>query len=406
MRSPTFVAAVCLLLVFSHLNAQTPPNAPLTLEAALARAVAFNPTIAAARLRRATDLAGVAVARERLNPEARVEFERETPTQAYGLSVPWETGGKRARRIAVSEAALAAGEAEIARIEIDVRAQVRRSYISRVIAEARLALVEELRSIATRARDAADQRFQAGSSPRLEVLQAQLALSQAENEATAVGGTATAARTELNALLGFPLEAPTVVAPPSEASLALTFPDALARAQASNAELLVLDRRLTEQRARIALARALQKPDVTPEVQITRGAEPEFSTGWRTAVALTLPILTTHRAGVQLEEATLAQLQRERDAAAARISGEVAAALAVADAQRRLYIRYRDEILPQAVEVERIAEDAYRLGQTGIAALLQALQASREARLQALQASADLQNALADLERATGAPIP
>ncbi len=393
MRSPTFVAAVCLLLVFSHLNAQTPPNAPLTLEAALARAVAFNPTIAAARLRRATDLAGVAVARERLNPEARVEFERETPTQAYGLSVPWETGGKRARRIAVSEAALAAGEAEIARIEIDVRAQVRRSYISRVIAEARLALVEELRSIATRARDAADQRFQAGSSPRLEVLQAQLALSQAENEATAVGGTATAARTELNALLGFPLEAPTVVAPPSEASLALTFPDALARAQASNAELLVLDRRLTEQRARIALARALQKPDVTPEVQITRGAEPEFSTGWRTAVALTLPILTTHRAGVQL-------------AAAARISGEVAAALAVADAQRRLYIRYRDEILPQAVEVERIAEDAYRLGQTGIAALLQALQASREARLQALQASADLQNALADLERATGAPIP
>ena len=77
-------------------------------------------------------------------------------------------------------------------------------------------------------------------------------------------------------------------------------------------------------------------------------------------------------------------------------------AAAIADAQRQQYLRYRDEILPQALEVERMAEDSYRLGQTGIAAYLQALQSSRDVRLRAIQSAADLQNALADLERAVG----
>jgi len=49
---------------------------------------------------------------------------------------------------------------------------------------------------------------------------------------------------------------------------------------------------------------------------------------------------------------------------------------------------------------------AYRLGQTGIAAFLQALQAARDTRLRSLQAASGLHAALAELERAIGAPLP
>jgi outer membrane protein, heavy metal efflux system len=122
-------------------------------------------------------------------------------------------------------------------------------------------------------------------------------------------------------------------------------------------------------------------------------------------VAISIPILTTHAAGVRVEEASLAQLTSERDAALQRIAGEVAAAVAVADAHREQFARYRDEIVPQALDVERMAEDSYRLGQTGIAAYLQALQSTRDVRLRAIQSAADLQNAVADLERAIGAPL-
>jgi cobalt-zinc-cadmium efflux system outer membrane protein len=274
------------------------------------------------------------------------------------------------------------------------------------VAEARLALFDELQMLAARATDAAQQRFDAGSAPRLEVLQAQLAAAEAQNQMTTAQGETVAARATLNALLARPLDTVTPLTTSLDATTAATADVALARARSASAELALLDRRMEEQRARIALARSLQTPDVTPEATVTHGNEPEFNIGWRAAVAVAIPLFTRHRAGVELEQATLTQLTAERDAAVTRITGEVTSAAALADAQRRQFIRYRDEILPQAIEVERMAEDSYRLGQTGITAFLQALQATRDARLRSLQAAADFHSALADLERAVGAPLP
>src|SRR3954466_1421056 len=138
----------------------------LTFEAAMARALEANPTIAAARLRRAIALGAVDVARERPHPEFRTELEKEAPKEAYGLAVPLELGNKRGNRIAVGEAAVKTGEAELAQVIVEVRAAVRRAYFARVVAEARLALDGELHDLAVRALDAAQQRFQAGCVPR------------------------------------------------------------------------------------------------------------------------------------------------------------------------------------------------------------------------------------------------
>ena len=61
-----FVVVVCVLAIPpSTVMAQAPPTDSLTLQAALDRAVAANPTIAAARLRNPIDVAVLAVARER-----------------------------------------------------------------------------------------------------------------------------------------------------------------------------------------------------------------------------------------------------------------------------------------------------------------------------------------------------
>jgi cobalt-zinc-cadmium efflux system outer membrane protein len=297
-------------------------------------------------------------------------------------------------------------DAQIAVSAADVRDAVRRAYFSRLGAEARLSELEAVHALGVRVRDAARQRFESGSAPRLEVLQAELALSQADNEVEAAQGAVRGARYQLNALLALPLDAPTPLAGSLEPG-DLPPPDAaVQRAQAASAELALIDHQIEEQQFRVALARALQVPDVTPEATLTRGAEPEFSTGWRAAVAIAVPIFTTHSAGVRVEQTTLDQLGAERRATAARIAGAVAAAAVQAGADRQQYLRFRAQILPQAVEVERMAEDSYRLGQTGIAAFLQALQATRDARLRALQAAEDYQAALADLERAMGVPLP
>jgi cobalt-zinc-cadmium efflux system outer membrane protein len=403
-------AGACLLafLFFFAAAAAAPfaQSGSLTLQAAIDRALGANPAIAAARLRRAIDVAGLAVARERLNPEGTVEIEKEAPKQAFGFAIPLELGGKRAKRIALSEATIRAGDMELAATIAQIRNDVRRAYYEVVVAEARLTLLRELRDLSTRARDAAQARFETGDAPRLEVLQASLTLAGAENEATAAEGVVVAARARLNAVLGQPLDTLQPLTTSIDAGTPVVIATALSLARSGSAELAVLDRRIDEQRARLALARALRVPDVVSTATLTHDAEPEFTYGWRAGVAVTLPMFTTHKAGVVVEQATLDQLTAERDAALLRINGEVTAAAAGAESQRLAYVRYRDVILPQAQQVEQLAQDSYQLGQTGIAALLQALQASRDVRLRSLEAGSQFEAALADLERAIGAPLP
>jgi cobalt-zinc-cadmium efflux system outer membrane protein len=382
------------------------PPPPLTYQAAVQRALASHPRLVAARLKRTINVASRDVAAERLNPEFRVELAKETPKEGYTLAVPLELGGKRARRLQVAEATIITGDAELNQVMAEVQADVRRAYFAQFVAEQRQALLQETQALAQRARDAAQARFDAGGVPRLEVVQAQLALADAQNQAAAAQGTVTAARATLNAAVGLPLDTPTTVDASLDPGPALAMAAAVARARGASAELTAIDRRIDEQRARVSLAQALRAPDITPEATLTRRAAPEFDTGWRAAVAVTMPVFTTHRAAVRVEEATLAQLTSEREASAARISGEVASAAALAESQRQQYLRYRDEILPHALELERMAEDSYKLGQTGIAAYLQALQSSRDVRLRSIQSAADLQSALADLERAIGALTP
>ncbi len=400
-------SAALLLLPSARAGAQGTGDAePLTLQAAVDRALAANPTIAAARLKGAINAAGLAVAGERPNPEATFELEKETPKQALGLALPLELGGKRAKRIAVSEATIRAGDAELAATIAQIRNDVRRAYYDLVVADARLDVLGELRDVSRRARDAAQARFEAGDAARLEVLQAGLAFAAAENEATAAEGEVTAARARFNALLGQRLDVPARLTTPIDAGGPVPTGAALELARTASAELGVLDRQIDEQRAKLALAQAMRVPDLVPSATLTHDAEPEFTYGWRASLAVTLPVFTSHKAGVLVEQTTLDQLMAQRKATLERITGEVTAAAASAEAERQAYARYRDQILPQAQEVEQLAQDSYRLGQTGISALLQSLQASRDIRLRSLDAVSQFQTALADLERAIGAPLP
>src|SRR5262245_53872765 len=98
MRQAFLVLAV-LIAGPALVPAQVPASAPgLTLGQAIDRALASNPSIIAARLRRPIDAASVLVAAERLNPEVAYEESKETPHRSIGVTFPIEAGGKRQRR--------------------------------------------------------------------------------------------------------------------------------------------------------------------------------------------------------------------------------------------------------------------------------------------------------------------
>jgi outer membrane protein, heavy metal efflux system len=394
---------MALVALPAMLAAQSPST--LSLNDAMARAIEANRTLLAARTARAIDVAGIQAARQRPNPEVSFENERETPHWAFTGTVPLETSGKRQRRIDVANATLAVTEAETARITADVRADVRRAYYQVVGAVRRVAIAQELEAIQSRARDAAQDRFQTGAAPRLEPLQASLALAQAQNEVAAARGDLNAARAVLNALLAYPLDAAPTLADTLLTGQLPTAEAATQQVQAANAELQVLQRRIDEERARVALAKAMRRPDPSVTATLTYDAPGEFVYGWRAGAAVALPIFTTGRPEIAVAEATLARTVADRDARVAQITGAVSAALARATAARQTVERYETEILPASLQVEQMAEESYRSGQTGLPAYLQTLQAAREIRQRALQAGLDYQLALADLERAMGTPL-
>jgi cobalt-zinc-cadmium efflux system outer membrane protein len=403
-----FVSTACL-------HGQPPPPAPaapapqapaLTLDEVMAEALAASPALAAARLGRAEAEARQDIARLRPNPDLNVERTNDLPRDAASLSVPIERGGKRQRRIALAEVQAKKGEAELARLLAETRNQVRRAYFSLAAADRRAAESAELQRLAESARDAARARFEVGDVPRLDVLQAELSAVQAASETDKARGLLLGARSDLNALLGRPLDSPLAAGTGLDAGAVPPVDAAVRLALAGSTELAVLDRGIAEQQAQVELARAEAVRDLTAEAGVLHDAPPDFTWGWRAALTITLPVFSHGREQVRLEEATLARLQAERDAAAARLKGEVASAAAAAETQRQALLRFRDEVLPRAAEVERMAEDSYRSGQTDLTALLQSLQAVHDLRLQAVQAGNDYQNALADLERAIGAPLP
>ena len=396
---------VTAIIAFGAVHAAGQAPSSLSLSEAMARALEANRTVLAARASHAIDVAGVQVAGQRPNPEIGFEEARETPHWSFTGTIPLELSGKRQRRIDVATATLAVTDAETARITADVRADVRRAYYQAVGAVRRLAVAQELEAIQVRARAAAQDRFQTGAAPRLEALQAGLALAQAQNEVAAARGDLTAARAELNALLAYPSDASPTLADPLDAGRLPTREAATEQVLAANAELHVLDKRIVEERARVALAKAMRRPDPSVTASLTYDAPGEFTFGWRFGAAVALPIFTTGRPEIALAEATLARTVADRDARAAQITGSVSAALARAAAARQSVDRYETEILPASLQVEQMAEESYRSGQTGLPAYLQTLQAARDIRQRALQAGLDYQLALADLERAMGTPL-
>jgi outer membrane protein, heavy metal efflux system len=399
------VAMAVAIATHADAQSQTPATGGLSLSAAVERALASNPTITAARLQRPIDQAGIGVAGERPNPELSYELSKETPRQAVTATFPIELGGKRARRLDVANATVSVGEADLARVINEIRNDVRHAYFEVVAADERARLADDLRALAERARTAARARVTAGDVPQSDLTQAELVLANSENDLSASRGEAAAARADLNVLLGQPADSPLTLADTLAGAALPSAADALAQATMGNGELQVLDRRIAEQTARVDLSKSLRTPDIAAGGAFVYGAEPEFRYGWRVSFGVTLPILATHKSGVILEEGTLTRLRAERAAIIARISGGIGAALARATAALERMTRYEQTILPLALEAERQAQAAYTGGQTGLPALVQALQLARDTRQRGLDAQLDYQRALADLERAVGAPI-
>ena len=364
----------------------------VTLDEAVALAQRENRTLRAKQFEREATRAGEITAGLRPNPVGTYSMDHlgsRGVDQEYALSVgqPIELGGKRARRLDSARAATRVSELELADIQRQIVAQVKRTFSDALVAQATLALAQEnLKSLDEVERI---QKFRAerGDISELELTRIQVQRFAFERDAADARQAIRSAKIGLRALAG-----PDSL--PSEFEIAgdLEFRDRpfdreeLYRITIANRpDVRAAEAAREKARADVDLARANAWWDVTPQVEYRRvGGDSTIG------VALSVPIRIFDRNQGEIAR-TRAEVQRTealRQGSAVQALADVDAALAAVVTSREKLLLLRDTYLPKAQRARETVEFAYRRGGVSLLDYLDAQRTYRETALEHLPSSA------------------
>ena len=380
---------------------------PLTFDAARSYAETHNLALDAARRGRAIREANIRAAGQRPNPAFDAEASRDTPHQTLTFEFPIEIGSQRSRRIDVANGELLLADVDVQTGMRIVRRQLREQFFGLLAADERVRLAESVVEIATRVRDAAQARFDAGAVPRLEVMQADLGVSRAEAELEAARAERAASQATLNGVLNAPpQQALTLEGALGDHTAAPSFTEATAIAATSNTDLVGLDRQMEIAARRLDLLRAQRTPVPTFSIAALFNAPGDFGVAPSASVNVGLPIFSRNQGEISASIATTSQLRGQRDAIRRTVENAVYSATARVEAARRQTETFQQRLIPVATELESLSEESYRAGRTSVLGVLDAQRSLRDLSRDAVQAALDLQMALAELEDLLGRPLP
>lgn len=383
---------------------------PLSLQNALATTRSSHPLLQAAPNRVAAAEGGILQAGLRPNPRLFLQTENwrgwstpgltpgdQTDTYAY-LTQPFETGGKRARRMELAQAIAGRARLERELVEKQVLSRVKQAYWN-AAAAARIhaALEENVRNF-QQIVGYHDIRVREGAVAEADLLRVRLEGERLALAANTAGLEAERARIELFRAMGqtqFPevtfadaLEAP-VQPPPADVT----------RALAERTEIKIAAELRSEALANVRLQQANAKPDIDGLLGYKR------TVGFNTVlggVQINLPFSNRNQGNIASAEASVRIAESEAAATEALVRAELRGA------ERDVAIRggqvsgTLQKLLSQASESSRIAQAAYREGGADLLRLLDAERVRIELEALYYRTLGDYRQSIVALEAAMG----
>ena len=400
---------------------KTPPDgaAPLlTLDDAERIALARNPEIAVAARKLAMIETNVAAAGALDDPEAMYR-EWGVP-----LSQPWNYNqaqnmfmitqtlpgpGRRSLRTALARSDVSVAKDELAVARLRVEVEVRKAFYNLLEARDELRIHDEHVDIARQAIEAARIRYTVGKVPQQDMLKAQLELTRLGEHMIRFDRDARVAKAQLNTLLGRDAAAPLriegdyglIASLPSEANLEQ-------QSVQVRPDLLEAEAAAAKSRQQQALAKKAYVPDFTVSAgYMLMPASNNMRNTYMVEGSMTLPWLDHRKHDAEIAGAAAAVTEQDAELAAMRTQafGQIAQARVETDAAQRLAALYQNALRPQAEATLHAAVIAYENNQSDFLNLLDSQMAVIDIELASLQAAADFQMHLADLESAVGAHI-
>ncbi|MDE3201380.1 MAG: TolC family protein [Acidobacteriota bacterium] len=390
----------------------------LTLDEAERIALERNPEIAAVARKVATSQAHVATTGKLDDPMAMyrgwgVPLNQPGNFNAaqnmFSISQSLPGAGKRPLQTSIARSDVEIAKSQLDQARLAVRVRVRKAFNDLLLTQEEMRIHDEHVDLARQAIEAARIKYAVGKVSQQDILKAQVTLTALAEHMIRFDQDADLARARLNTLLcrdpDTPIRALGKYRDPKP------LPDLLTLKQ------LALNKRPDLQGAGKIVERsrkeeALTRKTMVPDFTVSAGymlmpPSADMRNSYMLEGQMSLPWLNRGKHNAEIAEATAKVYEQSANLDALRNSafGEIQEALVEARAAQRLSALYQDHLRPQAEATLQSSVIAYENDKTDFLNLLDSQMVVINIDLAWLQASADFETRLADLEMATGTVI-
>lgn len=392
----------------------TEPTGVLALRQALALALLQSPDLSAFSFEVRAAEARIVAAAAIPNPNVSAQLEdfggrkeRRSFADAQttlGLSQLVELGGKRAKRIRVSnlQRDLAGWDYETKRL--DVLSDTAQAFVEVLAAQRKVALAERNLQLAQRIAGAVAARVQAGTESPVEELRTSVALATSRTELESVRKSLAQARIALSAHWGG--GAPRFASAEGDFEKIGNIPglERLLQAMAENPDLARWNSEIELREARIEVERAKRVPDLTLNAGIRRYSA-TASNAFVAGVSIPLPIFGLNPGGVAEARHNLSIARENRRGAEVRVLASLNKAYEGLAGSAREVAILASQGVPNAQAAFDAVQQGYAAGKFGLLQVLAAQRDLIEAHGRYIEALAKYHKSAAEVERLVGAPL-
>ena len=327
-----------------------------------------------------------------------------------GISQKFPYPGKLDTRGEIAEQDVAMAVADLQQVRLRIAADTRRAYWSYYFTTRGLESTRESRELLDQFRQIAEAEYKAGNRSQPDVLRASVELSNVDNELIVLEQRQSTARSMLNQLMDRPVDSvlpEPQTAEPEEIDDSLN--ELLNTAAQHNPVINKIKERIEQYRKHRELARLNRRPDLTISASYNVVDDSGLAMSangddqWWFGFGINLPIWAEKLDAAEREARfglmeSVADLTAEQN----RVAFSVQEAYLRVEAQQKLVSLFRDVIVPQARQTVDASASGYRAGSVDFLTLTDNWRKLLNFDLMYHRAVADMELAMADLEREVG----
>jgi cobalt-zinc-cadmium efflux system outer membrane protein len=330
---------------------------------------------------------------------------------ALGVSQEFLLGGKREKRLAVAENELDMYRWQLVDRERVLREEVKAAFFDVVLIRRRVSLSDQAVVLNRQLLDVTIERLAAGDIPELEMNLVKVELARSESSRTDAERSLNQNMAKLTTLMGLaPGETPAILGEfETEIGTTKSLADLKRLAYGNRPDLKALAAEKSRGEADITLADADCIPNLTAGISLRRdstsidvGGIENKDTEYTIALKLSMPIpvFDRNQSGVMEAKARRSNSENRLVAATRNVERDVETAYANLLNTEKIISLYKSGVIPQLEENLKLTQEAYRLGEVGILAVIQEQKKFIEVSDSYLTAQYERQIALVKLESA------